>query len=99
MGSTSIRFIDYKPRSLDDTDSVTTEKKPIENRRHSVSEFMKKLDLDVEINYCKDKLNKISMEYKNTMICEWPTVREMELYFSRELSRLQRLKKNKEAAI
>jgi hypothetical protein len=40
MGSTSIRFMDYKPRSLDDTDSVTIENKPMENRRHSVSKFM-----------------------------------------------------------
>jgi hypothetical protein len=88
MGSTSIRFMDYKPRSLDDTDSVTTEKEPIENRRHSVSEFMEKPDLDVEISYCN-----------NTMICEWPIVRERELYFYREISILQRLRKNKEAAI
>jgi hypothetical protein len=88
MGSTSIRFMDYKSRSLDDSDSVTTEKEHIENRRHSVSEFMEKPDLDVEISYCKDKLKEISMEYNNTMICEWPTVRERELYFYRELSRL-----------
>jgi hypothetical protein len=47
MGSTSIRFMNYKPRSLDDTDSFTTKKEPIENRRHNVSEFMEKLDLDV----------------------------------------------------
>jgi hypothetical protein len=40
MGSTSIRFMDYKPRSLDDTDSVTIENEPMENRRHSVSKFM-----------------------------------------------------------
>jgi hypothetical protein len=70
MVSTSIRFIDYKPRSLDDTYSVTIEKEPIENRRHSVSEFMEKSDLDVEISYCKDKLKEISMEYNSTMICE-----------------------------
>jgi hypothetical protein len=70
MGSTSIRFMDYKLRSLDDTDSVTTEKEPIENRRYSVSEFMEKPDLDVEISYCKDKLKEISMEYNSTMICE-----------------------------
>jgi hypothetical protein len=55
--------------------------------------------LDVEISYCKDKLKKISMEYNSTMICEWPTLRERKLYFYRELSRLQKLKKNKEAAI
>jgi hypothetical protein len=56
MGSTSIRFMDYKPISLDDTDSVMTEKEPIENRRHSISKFIEKLDLYVEISYCKDKL-------------------------------------------
>jgi hypothetical protein len=68
--STNIRFMNYKPRSLDDTYSVTTEKEPIENRRYSVSEFMEKLNLDVEISYCKDKLKEISMKYNNTMICE-----------------------------
>jgi hypothetical protein len=91
--------MNYKLRSLDDKDSVTSDKEPIENRRHNVSEFMEKPDLDIEISYCKDKLKEISMKYNSTMICEWPTVRERELYFYRELSRLQRLKKNKEAAI
>jgi septum formation inhibitor MinC len=99
MGSTSIRFMNYKLRPLDDTYSVTSDKKPIENRRQSVSKFMKKPDLDIDISYCKDKLKEISMEYNSTMICEWSTLREKELYFYRELSRLQRLKKNKEAAI
>jgi hypothetical protein len=55
--------------------------------------------LDIEISYCKDKLKEISMEYNSTMICEWSTLRENEFYFYRELSRLQRLKKNKEAII
>jgi hypothetical protein len=55
--------------------------------------------LDIDISYCKDKLKEISMEYNSTMICEWSTLREKELYFYRELSRLQRLKKNKEAVI
>jgi hypothetical protein len=66
MRSTSIRFMEYKSRSLDDTNSVMTEKESIENRRHSVFEFMEK----PEISYCKDELKKISMEYNNTMICE-----------------------------
>jgi hypothetical protein len=91
--------MNYKPRYLDDANLVTSDKEPIENRRHNVSEFMEKLDLDVEISYCKDKLKEISMEYNSTMICEWPTLREMELYFYRELSRLHKLKKDKEAAI
>jgi hypothetical protein len=99
MGSTSIRFVNYKLRSLDDTGSVTSDTKPIENRRHGVSEFMKNPDLDIEISYCKDNLKEISMEYNSTMICEWSTLREKELYFYRELSRLQRLKTNKKAAI
>jgi hypothetical protein len=60
---------------------------------------MEKPDLNIEISYCKDKLKEISMEYNSTMICEWPTLRERELYFYRELSRLQRLKKDKEAVI
>jgi hypothetical protein len=59
MGSTSIRFMNYTLRSLDDTDLITSDKEPIENRRHSVFEFMEKLDLDIEISYCKDKLKKI----------------------------------------
>jgi hypothetical protein len=59
----------------------------------------RKPDLDIEISYFKDKLKEISMEYNSTMICEWPTLREMELYFYRELFRLQRLKKDKEAVI
>jgi hypothetical protein len=99
IGQTSIWFMNYKPRSLDDTDSVTLDKELIENRRHSVSEFMKKLDLDIEISYYKDKLKEISMEYNSIMICEWPTLRERKIYFYREPSRLQRLKKEKEAAI
>jgi hypothetical protein len=60
---------------------------------------MEKPDLNIEISYCKDKLKEISMEYNSTMICEWPTLREGGLYFYRELSRLQRLKKDKEAVI
>jgi hypothetical protein len=99
IGQTSIRFMNYKPRSLNDTNSVTLDKEPIENRRHNVSEFMENPDLDIEISYCKDKLKEISKEYNSTMICEWPTLRERELYFYRELSRLQKLKKDKEATI
>jgi hypothetical protein len=60
---------------------------------------MEKLDLDIEISYYKDKLKEISMEYNSTMICEWPTLKERELYFYRELFRLQKLQKIKEATI
>jgi hypothetical protein len=70
IGQTSIRFMNYKPRSLDDTYSVTSDKEPIENRRHNVSEFMENPDLDIEISYCKDKLKEISKKYNSTIICE-----------------------------
>jgi hypothetical protein len=70
MGSTSIRFMNYKLRYLDDTDSVTSDNEPIENRRHSVSEFKEKADIDIEISYCKNKLKEISMEYNSTMLSE-----------------------------
>jgi hypothetical protein len=50
---------------------------------NSVSEFTENPDLDIEISYYKDKLKEISMEYNSTMICEWPTLREKELYFYR----------------
>jgi hypothetical protein len=73
--------MNYKPSALDDTDSVILEKEPIDDRRHSVSEFMEKPDLDIEVNYCKNKLKEISMKYDSTMISEWPALREKELYF------------------
>jgi hypothetical protein len=55
--------------------------------------------LDIEISYCKNKLKEKSMEYNSIMLSEWPTSRERELYFYRELYRLQKLKKDKEATI
>jgi hypothetical protein len=70
MGSISIRFMNYKLRSLHDTNSFTSDKELIKNRRHSVSEFMEKPDLDIEISYCKNKLKEISMEYNSTMLSE-----------------------------
>ena len=94
-GKTSIRFIKYKSRALDDIDSVISEQEVENSRRHSISEFMEKLDIDTEINYYEEKLKQISMEYNNTMTSEWPLLRDKELYFYRELSRLKKLKKKK----
>src|SRR6266508_2894657 len=98
-GKTSIRFIKYKSRALDDIDSVISEQEVVNGRRHSVLEFMEKLDVDTEINYYEEKLKQVSMEYNNTMTSEWPLLRDKELYFYRELSRLKKLKKDKELAI
>jgi len=43
---TSIRFVDYKEQSLDDLKASSSEEKLEENRRHSICEFMEKLDID-----------------------------------------------------
>lgn len=98
-GMTSIRFINYKARALDDIESEVSEKDSEDNRRHSVCEFMEKLDLDSEIKYYEQKLEQVHNEYKNSMTHEWAVLREKELYFYRELSRLRKLKREKEVAI
>jgi len=95
-GLTSIRFVDYKEQSLDDLEASSSEAKLEENRRHSICEFMEKLDIDNEINHYKQKLNKIHDEYKTSMICKWAAIRERELYFRREICRLENIKKDRE---
>ena len=47
-GLTCIRFADYKERSLDDLETSSSESNEEGNRRHSVCEFMEKLDIDNE---------------------------------------------------
>jgi len=95
-GMTSIRFVDYKEQSLDDLEASSSEAKLEENRRHSICEFMEKLDIDNEINHYKQKLSKIHDEYKTSMICKWAAIRERELYFRREICRLENIKKDRE---
>ena len=68
-GLTSIRFVDYKEQSLDDLEASSSEAKLEENRRHSICEFMEKLDIDNEIKHYEQKLSKIHDEYKTSMIC------------------------------
>jgi len=50
-GQTCIRFVDYKEKSLDDLEASSSESNIEENRRHSVCEFMEKLDIDNEIKH------------------------------------------------
>ena len=96
-GLTSIRFVDYKERSLDDLEVSSSEPNIDENRRHSICEFMEKLSIENEIKHYEYKLSKIHDEYNTSMLCEWPAIREKELYFRREIYRLNRIKKDKEA--
>uniref|UniRef100_K3ZF30 Uncharacterized protein n=1 Tax=Setaria italica TaxID=4555 RepID=K3ZF30_SETIT len=95
-GKTSIRFVNYKERSLDDLEVSTSESNIEEARRHSVREFMEKLDIDNEIKHYEKKLSKVQDEYNTSMICEWCASREKELYFRRELYRLNKIKKERE---
>ena len=56
----------------------------------------KKLDIDNEIKHYEQKLSKTLDEYKTSMICQWAAIRENELYFRRELYRLNNIKKDRE---
>ena len=93
---TNIRFVDYREQSLDDLEASSSEAKLEENRRHSICEFMEKLDIDNEIKHYEQKLSKIHDEYKTSMICQWAAIREKELYFRREIYRLNNIKKDRE---
>nr|ABA98940.1 Zinc knuckle family protein [Oryza sativa Japonica Group] len=98
-GNTSIRFINYKPKTTDDLETEASDRNIIDNRRHSVSEFMEKLDQESEIKYYENKLKEINEEYNNSMKCEWPKIRDKELYFYRELARVKKVKKNEDMAV
>jgi hypothetical protein len=62
----------------------------------SICEFVDNLDIDNEIKHYEQKLSKIHDEYKNSMICEWNAIREKEIYFRREIYRLNNIKKDRE---
>ena len=53
-------------------------------------------NLDSQIQYYEQKLSKVHDEYKTSMICKWSAIREKELYFRRELCRLDNIKKYRE---
>ena len=52
--------------------------------------------LDSQIQYYEKKLGKIPEEYNTSMLCEWSVIREKELYFRREICRLDNIKKDRE---
>ena len=56
----------------------------------------KKLDIDNEIKHYEQKLSKIPDEYNTSMLCEWSAIREKEIYFRREIYRLNKIKKERE---
>jgi hypothetical protein len=94
-GSSSIRFTNYKAASMDDTKSLILESEFSDNRSKDTTECMEKADLDSEINHYEQKLKQIEWEYNNSMIKDWPKIRENELFFIREIARLKRRKYEK----
>ena len=53
--------------------------------------------LENEIKQYEFKLSKIPDEYNTSMLCEWSAIREKEIYFRREIYRLNKIKKRKRA--
>ena len=51
-------------------------------------------DLDSQIQYYEKKLSMIHDEYKTSMTCKWSAIREKELFFRREICRLDNIKKD-----
>ena len=50
--------------------------------------------LDSQIQYYEKKLSMIHDEYKTSMTCKWSAIREKELFFRREICRLDNIKKD-----
>jgi len=52
--------------------------------------------LENEIKQYEFKLNKIPDEYNTSTLCEWPVIREKEIYFIRKLAKLKKTVKERE---
>src|SRR6185436_809933 len=52
--------------------------------------------LENEIKQYEFKLSKIPDEYNTSMLCEWSAIGEKEIYFRREIYRLNKIKKERE---
>ena len=42
-----------------------------------------------QIQFYEQKLKKILNEYNTSMLCEWPAIREKEVYFIRKIAKLK----------
>ena len=52
--------------------------------------------LENEIKQYEFKLSKIPDEYNTSMLCEWSTIREKEIYFIRKIAYLKKTVKERE---
>jgi hypothetical protein len=90
---TSIRFTNYKIKSIGNLDSEASD-----SRRYSISECVEKLVLNDKIKHYEEILKKIDGEYKNAMTIDWPKIREKDRFLIKEISRIKKLQKNKSLA-
>ena len=86
IGGTSIRFTNYKLKSVGALELETSE-----CRRTSISECMDTSDIDTQIKHYEQTLKNVRLEYDKSMIHEWSKIRERKLYFIREIARLKKL--------
>ena len=93
--SSSIRFLNYKSAAVDEIEPLLSEAESSDSRNKGVKECMEKADLEDELKHWEEKLKRINWEYNNSMTSDWPKIRERELFFIREISRIKRLIKDK----
>ena len=97
-GSSSIRFMNYKAASIEDSESFMLELEINDDKNKGISECMEKANLDDEIIHWEKKLKHIEWEYSHSMTKDWPKIRERELFIIREIARLKKLKNDKKSA-
>ena len=71
IGGTSIRFTNYKIKSVGALEPETSE-----CRRTSISECMDTSDIDTQIKHYEQTLKNVRLEYDKSMIHEWSKIRE-----------------------
>ena len=98
-GSSSIRFLNYKSAAVDEIEPLLSEAESSDSRNKGVKECMEKADLEDELKHWEEKLKRINWEYNNSMTSDWPKIRERELFFIREISRIKILIKDKKPVI
>ena len=97
-GSSSIRFTNYKSTAIEEEESLMPDSDFNDSKDKGMSECMEKENLENELKHCEIKLKHIDEEYKNSMTTEWPKIRERQLFFIREMARLNKLKNEKKLA-
>jgi hypothetical protein len=75
-----------------------SESESSDNKSKDTTECMERADLNDETDHYEQKLKHIEWEYSNSMIKDWPKIRDKKLFFRREIARLKKFKNEKETA-